>query len=209
MKIAVDAMGGDKGPEVIAKGAIEAARNNRDLKILLVGDRTLVESVLNQSRSRPANIEIVHASETVGMSEPPASAIRKKKDSSIAVAMRLHKSGEADALVSAGNTGAVVAGSLVTLGRLHGVSRPAIATFFPTTSRRWSSVPEPGYPWSPSSLTRVNLSCASLLAELVEACQILLSKPTRPPCMALGPLLMASEYSWPSSENLPPAMRLA
>ena len=140
MKIAVDAMGGDKGPEVIAKGAIEAARNNRDLKILLVGDRTLVESVLNQSRSRPPNIEIVHASETVGMSEPPASAIRKKKDSSIAVAMRLHKSGEADALVSAGNTGAVVAGSLVTLGRLHGVSRPAIATFFPTTSRRWTVI---------------------------------------------------------------------
>ncbi|MFQ5510563.1 MAG: phosphate acyltransferase PlsX [Candidatus Krumholzibacteriia bacterium] len=141
MRIAVDAMGGDRGPEVIAKGAIEAARLDRkNLRIVLVGDRKRVESVLNKTRSRPANIDVVHASEIIGMSEPPANAIRKKKDSSIAVAMRMHKSGEADALVSAGNTGAVVAGSLVTLGRLHGVSRPAITTFYPTTTRRWTVV---------------------------------------------------------------------
>jgi glycerol-3-phosphate acyltransferase PlsX len=129
-------MGGDRGPKLLVKaaiGALEAQPSN--LGLILVGDRDQVESELAKSRRNHPNIKVVHASETVGMSEPPASAIRKKKDSSIAVAMRLLKGGEADALVSAGNTGAVVAGSLVSIGRLHGVSRPAIATFYPTAKR--------------------------------------------------------------------------
>lgn len=137
MRIAVDAMGGDRGPELVARAAVGAAAASSNLKIILVGDRTQVEAALRKSGRGRASIEVIHASETVGMSEPPAGAIRKKKDSSIAVAMRLIKEGKADALVSAGNTGAVVAGSLVSIGRLHGVSRPAIATFYPT-SRRWA-----------------------------------------------------------------------
>ncbi|MDH3216133.1 MAG: phosphate acyltransferase PlsX [Candidatus Krumholzibacteria bacterium] len=136
MRIAVDAMGGDRGPELMARAAIGAVDSDSSkLDIILVGDQEQVSAALRKSKRNHSSIEVVHASETVGMSEPPASAIRKKKDSSIAVAMRLLKEGKADALVSAGNTGAVVAGSLVSIGRLHGVSRPAIATFFPTEKR--------------------------------------------------------------------------
>jgi glycerol-3-phosphate acyltransferase PlsX len=127
-------MGGDRGPELVVRGAVAAAEAQPSgLEIILVGAREQIEPVLRSSGSTLPNISICHASETVGMSEPPASAIRKKKDSSIAVAMRLLQAGEADAFVSAGNTGAVVAGSLVSIGRLHGVSRPAIATFYPTS----------------------------------------------------------------------------
>ncbi len=132
MKIAVDAMGGDRGPDIIVQAAVNVARLYPDSTIILVGDRQVVEKVLARSSDRPSNVEIVHASEVVGMNEAPANAIRKKKDSSIAVAIQMLKDDKADALVSAGNTGAVVAGSLVRLGRLHGVSRPAIATFYPS-----------------------------------------------------------------------------
>lgn len=136
MRIAVDAMGGDLGPEIVAKGAIEAARTNpSDLTVVLIGDRGRLETIV--SRHSLSNVEIEHASEVIDPSEPPATAIRKKKDSSIAVAYRLIKEGKADALVSPGNTGAVVAGALVTIGRLHGVSRPAITTFYPA-AKRWA-----------------------------------------------------------------------
>lgn len=136
MRIAVDAMGGDLGPEIVAKGAIEAARANpSDLTVVLIGDRGRLETIV--SRHSLSNVEIEHASEVIDPSEPPATAIRKKKDSSIAVAYRLIKEGKADALVSPGNTGAVVAGALVTIGRLHGVSRPAITTFYPA-AKRWA-----------------------------------------------------------------------
>jgi glycerol-3-phosphate acyltransferase PlsX len=126
-------MGGDKGPEIVVKAAIEAAKSDpSDLTVVIVGDARQIERVLKKTRGAPSNVEIVHASDTIGMSEAPATAIRKKKDSSVAVTLRLMKEGKVDAMVSAGNTGAVVAGSLVMLGRLHGVSRPAIATFYPT-----------------------------------------------------------------------------
>jgi glycerol-3-phosphate acyltransferase PlsX len=133
LKIVVDAMGGDKGPEVVAKAAFEAIKSDSSSTgIILVGDKRVVEDALDSQRANHVGIEVVHASETIAMSEAPASAVRRKKNSSIAVAMRLIKEGKADAMVSAGNTGAVVASSLVTLGRLHGISRPAIMTFVPT-----------------------------------------------------------------------------
>jgi len=129
-------MGGDRGPDLIARAAVGTLEAQpSDLDIVLVGARDQIEPVLRKSGANHPKIQIAHASEIVGMSEAPASAIRKKKDSSIAVAMRLLKAGEVDAFVSAGNTGAVVAGSLVSIGRLHGVSRPAIATFYPTSKR--------------------------------------------------------------------------
>jgi glycerol-3-phosphate acyltransferase PlsX len=133
--VVVDAMGGDRGPEVVARAGVEAARTDPDLNVILVGDESRLRDVIRTLGSPQDNVEIVHADDVVGMSESPASAIRKKQNSSIAVAIRLLKDGKAQALVSAGNTGAVVAGSLVTLGRLHGVSRPAITTFYPTQSR--------------------------------------------------------------------------
>jgi glycerol-3-phosphate acyltransferase PlsX len=142
VRIAVDAMGGDLGPEIVAKGAISAARlYPSDLIVVLVGDRSRLDPVVRKEGL--PNVEVAHATEIVGMSEPPASAIRKKKDSSIAVAYRLLKEGGADGLVSPGNTGAVVAGALVTIGRLHGVSRPAITTFYPA-AKRWAVVLDVG-----------------------------------------------------------------
>jgi glycerol-3-phosphate acyltransferase PlsX len=128
-------MGGDRSPEIVAKGAISAAQTDSQLTVVLVGDRTRLDPIVK--RSGLPNVEVAHASEVIGMSEAPATAVRKKKDSSIAVAYRLLKEGAADALVSAGNTGAVVAGALVTIGRLHGVSRPAITTFYPA-AKRWA-----------------------------------------------------------------------
>jgi glycerol-3-phosphate acyltransferase PlsX len=128
-------MGGDRGPEIVARAAVEAARSDpSNLTLSIVGDGARLKAVLDKLSPIPANIDVVHASETVGMSEAPAAAIRKKRDSSIAVALGLMKDKAVDGIVSAGNTGAVVGGALVTLGRLHGVSRPGIAMFYPTRS---------------------------------------------------------------------------
>jgi glycerol-3-phosphate acyltransferase PlsX len=134
VRIAVDAMGGDRGPAVVVPGAIEAARTRASgIQLVLVGReeelRPLVRGV------DPALVEIVHASETIDMHESPAHAIRRKKDASITVALRLVREGRAQAMVSAGNTGAVVASALITIGRLHGVSRPAISTLWPNKRR--------------------------------------------------------------------------
>lgn len=129
-------MGGDRGPDIVARGAIEAARANPDdLEVVLIGDRAQLDAVIG--KYGVPNVQAAYSTEIIEMSEPPAAAIRKKKDSSIAVAYRLLKEKKVDALVSAGNTGAVVAGALVTIGRLHGVSRPAITTFYPA-AKRWA-----------------------------------------------------------------------
>jgi glycerol-3-phosphate acyltransferase PlsX len=132
LRIAVDAMGGDSGPRVVVPGAIDAARARPgELKLLLVGREEEIRPLLGDVD--PAWVEIVHASENIEMNEAPAQAIRTKGDASIPVALRLIREGRADAMVSAGNTGAVVAGSLLTVGRLHGISRPAISTLWPNT----------------------------------------------------------------------------
>jgi glycerol-3-phosphate acyltransferase PlsX len=127
-------MGGDTGPKVVVPGAIDAARSRAgDLKVLLVGRE---EEIARQVRGvEPSLFEVVHAAENIDMHEAPAQAIRRKKDASISVALRLMREGKADAMVSAGNTGAVVASALLTLGRLHGVSRPAISTLWPNKQR--------------------------------------------------------------------------
>jgi glycerol-3-phosphate acyltransferase PlsX len=132
MKIALDAMGGDFAPDAIVRGGILAAREFADVEILLVGDAGKVGEVLGEIKSPPSNISIVHAPEVIGMNEKPASALRKKKDSSIQVACKLVAEGRVQAVMSMGNTGASVAASLMILGRLKGVDRPAIAQFFPT-----------------------------------------------------------------------------
>jgi len=132
VRIAVDAMGGDQGPGVIVAGAAEAAREHPGkFEIALVGRRDQIEPTMSAFGDDRSSVEIVDASEVIEMSESPVSAFRKKKDSSIAVAARLVKEGRADAMVSAGNTGAVVASALVTIGRLPGISRPAISTLWP------------------------------------------------------------------------------
>jgi glycerol-3-phosphate acyltransferase PlsX len=132
IRIAVDAMGGDHAPERIVAGAVEAAAAGAGrFEVVLVGNEPLLRERFERIL-HGLPISIAHASETVAMDEAPASAVRRKKNSSIAVAMRRHRAGEVDAVVSAGNTGAVMGSALLTLGRLPGVSRPAIATVFPS-----------------------------------------------------------------------------
>ena len=130
MRIAVDAMGGDYAPEEIIKGTLMAAETWPDLQLILVGQQ---ERILPFFRgTKPTNIALVEASEEIGMDEHPANAVRKKKDASIVVATRLVKLGEADAVVSAGSTGAQMAAALLGLGRIKGIERPAIGTILPT-----------------------------------------------------------------------------
>lgn len=131
MRIAVDAMGGDYAPVEIVKGALLAAEASPDVQLILVGQKERIQSFL--SGTLPKNVSLHEASEVVEMDEHPANAVRKKKDSSIVVATRLVKLGEADAIVSAGSTGAQMAAGLLGLGRIKGIERPAIATVLPTS----------------------------------------------------------------------------
>ncbi len=133
MKIAVDAMGGDYAPGEIVSGAIEAARKLTGVdRVILVGKEDAIRAECAKHKAVPDKIEIVHASEVVEMDESPANAIRRKRDSSINRAMDLVKAGKADAMVSAGNSGAVVASATLKLRTLDGIARPAIATVMPT-----------------------------------------------------------------------------
>ena len=131
MKIAVDAMGGDKAPLEIVKGAVAAAKQNKDVDIVLVGDKNKVEDVLSELNSNPDNISIMHASQVVEMDESAIFAVRKKTDSSITKSVELVAKGEAVAVVSAGNTGAAVAAATVLLRTLEGVQRPGITIMIP------------------------------------------------------------------------------
>jgi phosphate acyltransferase len=131
-RVAVDAMGGDHAPEEVVRGAIDWARGHADVEVILVGDearmRPFIEAPL------PPTVRLVQASESVGMDEPPAIAVRRKRDASINVAMRLVRDGEADAVVTAGHTGAGVASAILNLKRLPGVDRPALAVQMITDS---------------------------------------------------------------------------
>jgi glycerol-3-phosphate acyltransferase PlsX len=125
IRVAVDAMGGDHAPQEIVIGALEWAREHGDTELLLVGAAAGMQPYLGDSL--PANVSLVEASESVAMDEHPATAVRRKRDASINVCMRLVKEGNADAVVTAGHTGAGVAASILNLGRLRGVDRPALA----------------------------------------------------------------------------------
>lgn len=134
MKIVVDAMGGDYAPEPIVHGAILAAPQIQG-EICLVGREEEVRKHI--SGTLPANVSLRHASEVVEMDDKPTEALRKKKDSSIAVGIAMVKSGEAQAFVSAGNTGAVTAASLLGWRQIEGIHRPAIACVFPNKHGRF------------------------------------------------------------------------
>ncbi|MDA8223738.1 phosphate acyltransferase PlsX [Desulfosporosinus sp.] len=131
MRIAVDAMGGDYAPEEIIKGTMIAAKSSPDVQLILVGQKERIQTFLSGG-TLPGNVSLYEASEVIEMDEHPANAVRKKKDSSIVVATRLVKQGEADAVVSAGSTGAQMAAALLGLGRIKGIERPAIVTILPT-----------------------------------------------------------------------------
>lgn len=138
MRIALDAMGSDRAPATEVEGAIGALRSlGGDFQLVLVGDRARVEAELERFPDAPRErIEIVHANERIEMGESPTQAIRRKQDSSIVVGLNLLKQGAVSAFISAGSTGAVMAGSLMLLRPLPGVDRPAIGTFLPTRHGR-------------------------------------------------------------------------
>lgn len=131
--IALDAMGGDHGPSVVVPAAADVLRRHDNVKLLLVGDQQqLTERLAQHQLTVSERLEIRHASQAVGMDELPSHALRNKKDSSMRVAIDLVKSGEADACVSAGNTGALMATARFVLKTLPGVDRPAITALIPT-----------------------------------------------------------------------------
>jgi len=132
MKIALDGMGGDRGPSVAAEGAVRAA-NELGLEILLVGQEDVLKRELAKHTYGGDKISVRHAPEVVGMDDSPVAPIRSKKESSISVAANLVKDGEAQAIVSAGNTGAAVCAASFKLGLLKGIERPGISIVFPTS----------------------------------------------------------------------------
>ncbi len=132
IRIAVDAMGGDHAPDEIIKGVVEAVRLRNDIKVFLVGSEELVREKLKAYTYAEEQIEVVGTTEVIETAEPPVAAIRKKKDSSIVVALKMVKDGTADAFVSAGSSGAVLAGGQLLVGRIKGVERPPLAPLIPT-----------------------------------------------------------------------------
>jgi glycerol-3-phosphate acyltransferase PlsX len=131
MKIALDAMGGDKAPEAAVHGAVWAARDF-GITVQLVGLPAAIETELAKHNTQGLNLPIIPASEIIEMDEQPAAAVKSKKDSSMAVALRLVKEGQSDAFVTAGNSGGAMAAALFGLGRIKGIKRPALGTIFPT-----------------------------------------------------------------------------
>jgi phosphate acyltransferase len=141
--IALDAMGGDHAPRAEVEGAIMAAREF-DVRVLLVGVEATVRQELNRHRHRAPSIEVVNATEVITMRDSPSQAFRRKKDSSLHVAARLVHDGKADALVSAGNTGAAMTVARFVLGTLPSVDRPALAAAFPNMKEKVSVILDVG-----------------------------------------------------------------
>lgn len=130
--IALDAMGGDYAPVEMVKGAVDAIQKESAMKVFLVGQEDKINEELGKYQYNKEQIEVVPASEVIETAEPPVSAIRKKKDSSIVVGMKMVKEGKADAFVSAGSSGAILVGGQVIVGRIKGVDRAPLAPLVPT-----------------------------------------------------------------------------
>lgn len=130
--VAVDAMGGDHAPAEIVKGVVEAVNENSRIKVYLTGRQEAIKKELVQYTYHKEQIEIVNAAEVIDTAEPPVMAIRKKKDSSIVMALNLVKSGVCDAFVSAGSSGAVLVGGQLIVGRIKGIERAPLAPLIPT-----------------------------------------------------------------------------
>ena len=134
MRIALDAMGGDHGPSAVVPAAIHVLQNYPGLQLILVGhEEVLAKALMSHLTPPKERLTIYHATQTVGMDEPPSQALRTKKDSSMRVAIELVKAREADACVSAGNTGALMATARFVLRTLPGIDRPAMCSAMPGT----------------------------------------------------------------------------
>lgn len=130
IRVALDAMGGDHAPQAPVLGAAAAVREWTDVHIILVGDERKMTEV--HSGALPANVSILHTEEVIGSDEEPVRAVRRKKQSSLVQACTMVKNGEADVAISAGNTGALMAAGLFSVGRIPGIERPALSPVFPT-----------------------------------------------------------------------------
>jgi len=134
--VALDIMGADVSPDSIMEGGLLAAKEmGNELKLIFVGKKEVIADFINRQKKIPKNIKVEHAAHAIAMSDAATDGIRKK-NSSIAIGLMLQKEKKAEAFVSAGNTGAVMASAIVVLGRIEGISRPAIATHFPSRSGR-------------------------------------------------------------------------
>ena len=132
MRILLDGMGGDNAPYAVCEGAVLAA-NETEHEIVIIGNEENINEALHKicHGHTPENISVVHASEVITNNEAPALAVRRKKDSSIVRGMNMLKAGEGDLFISAGSTGALLAGGLLLIGRIRGIDRPAICTIYP------------------------------------------------------------------------------
>ncbi|CAM2899373.1 phosphate acyltransferase PlsX [Paenibacillus sediminis] len=133
MRIAIDAMGGDHAPKSNVEGALAAAELWKDTEIVLVGDQNQLEPLID---NKPANVTIHHASEVIEGEDEPVKSVRRKKDASMVVAGRMVEEGKADAMISAGNTGALMTTGLLVVGRMEGIERPALTSMFPTVDNK-------------------------------------------------------------------------
>lgn len=132
IRIALDAMGGDYAPKEMVIGGVEAVKKHEDIKVIFVGDETAIKSELEKLDCPMDRIEIVHTTQVISCDEAPVEAIRTKKNSSLNVALKMVKTGDADAAVSAGSTGAVLVGGQVIAGKIRGIKRAPLATVIPT-----------------------------------------------------------------------------
>lgn len=157
MRVAIDAMGGDHGPSVVVPGALAGARQN-NTGIFLVGREADVYAELNKHDTTGLDVEVVNATETIEMHDHAAQAVRRKPDSSINVALRLLKEGKAQGMLSAGNSGAVMAASLMVLGRIKGIDRPAITSGVPNAKGSFSLLLDLGAVTDPKPLNMVQFA---------------------------------------------------
>ena len=132
VRVVVDAMGGDHAPGEIVKGAVQAVNKKKNIHVILTGRQEMIKKELAKYKYPEDQIEIVHASEVIETAEPPVAAIRSKKDSSLVVGLTMVHRKEADAFVSAGNSGAILVGGQLIVGRIKGIERPALAALIPT-----------------------------------------------------------------------------
>lgn len=132
MRIIVDAMGGDNAPEAIVNGSIDAIKGQEGFDIILVGDNKKINDILDKRKFSSPRLQVIHAQEVITNEDTPTRAIKSKKNSSMVVAFNMLKEKKGDVLISAGNTGALLTGALLILGRLKGVDRPALGALVPT-----------------------------------------------------------------------------
>ncbi len=145
MKIVIDGMGGDNAPDAIVEGVVQAVQElGQENQIILVGQEQLLTDALRKTRYNGNRIQIVNADSVISNDDAPVRAVRKMKDSSVVVGMNMVKNGEGDVFISAGSTGAILAGGLLILGRVKGIDRPTLATVYPVIGGKPSLLVDAG-----------------------------------------------------------------